>query len=90
MTTSPAVRTLTLDEVTDDLARIVGTHADGAWVAPDDNIFDLGVDSMSLVEIKEAVAEQLGVALTFSDFFTHFTVADLAAVVLQRAGEVSP
>jgi acyl carrier protein len=83
----PAVDVRTRDQVQEYLSTLVGTTVGVAGVTPDDNIFDLGLDSLQLVEVKEAVRADLGVTLKFSDFFTHFTVADLATLVDARAQE---
>lgn len=77
----------TTEQVQEYLADLVGQTVGLTEVAADDNIFDLGLDSLQLVEVKEAVRADLGVALKFSDFFTHFTVADLAALIELRAQE---
>ncbi|MFN8099711.1 MAG: acyl carrier protein [Dermatophilaceae bacterium] len=83
----PAVDVRTPGQVQDYLAGLVARTVGVAGVTADDNIFDLGLDSLQLVEVKEAVRADLGVTLKFSDFFTHFTVADLATLVDARTQE---
>ena len=69
-----------LEDLSDHVRQLVGV----ACVDPEDNLFDIGVESLMLVDIKDAIRDSLGVALKFSDFFSHFTLAALATVILQR------
>lgn len=54
---------------------------------PSDNYFDLGMDSLLLVDLKDRIESRFGVKIRVSDFFTHFTVAGLAAVVDRRRAQ---
>ena len=47
-----------------------------------DNMFELGVDSLMLVDLKDRIKSELAVDLRFSDFFTYFTIRDLAAAIV--------
>lgn len=73
------------DEVIAEISALVGERTDTAPIAPDDNFFDLGVESLMLVEIKESIHDRFAVTVKFSDFFTHFTVEALADLVIARA-----
>lgn len=75
------------DEVLAEISRLVGERTDTASIAPDDNFFDLGVESLMLVEIKEAIYDRFAVTVKFSDFFSHFTVETLADLVVSRASD---
>ena len=88
-TASPAVE---IDRPTVLLAvsELVSTATGVSPVAGPDNIFDLGIESRALVEVKEALHDRFGVTVKFSDFFTHFTVDDLVDLVVARADEGGP
>jgi acyl-coenzyme A synthetase/AMP-(fatty) acid ligase/aryl carrier-like protein len=58
---------------------------DVAVVGPDDNFFDLGGDSMLVVEVVERATAD-GIALSVLDLFTHQTIRSLAT----RIGRNSP
>lgn len=60
----------------------------GSPVSRFDNIFDLGVESLMLVDLKDQVQESFGVSVKFSDFFTHFEIDALATLITERAEEL--
>ncbi|MCU1535710.1 MAG: Phosphopantetheine attachment site [Humibacillus sp.] len=73
------------DVVLAELSRLVSECTDTSPIAPDDNVFDLGVESLMLVGIKEAISDRFAVTVKFSDFFTAYTVEALADLVVARA-----
>jgi len=58
-------------------------------VDSDDNLFDLGMESLMLVDMKDAIRRAHGVTLKFSDFFSYFTISDLARTIVARQKDVS-
>ncbi len=71
----------------------IETEIAGAWetilgvapVAGDDNFFDLGGNSLSVVRFSSWVFETYGVDIPLTDFFEHPTAARLALVVAALA-----
>jgi acyl carrier protein len=59
-----------------------------ACVGSDDNLFDLGMESLMLVDMKDLIRESHGVSLKFSDFFSNFTISDLAMMIAERQKDV--
>lgn len=49
-----------------------------------DNFFALGGDSLQMTRILSRIRQATGVELTFDDFFSCSTIADLAAVMESR------
>jgi aryl carrier-like protein len=69
------------------LAEIVASVLRLPHVGPDDNLFDIGADSLLVFQMS-ARAQRAGLALTPRFFFTHQTVAALAeAATSPPAGE---
>jgi len=77
------------EEIVVYLQQCVGALVGVSAVQPQDNLFDIGMESLMLVDIKDSVRETLGVSLKFADFFSHYTVADLATLIDQRQERVS-
>jgi acyl carrier protein len=81
----PAVVEVLLDIVRDLL--------ESDAVQPDDDLFDLGVDSLVIVKTAARVRERLGVDPPLAAYFDAGTVAELAQVVSDApplpAGEAS-
>lgn len=48
------------------------------------SIFELGVDSIDLVELKSQILEKYAVELKMSDFFNDFTTHDLAELIIKK------
>ncbi len=69
------------EEIVEDLERQIKQLVKASNVERDDNLFDLGVESLMLVDIKDAIREKWGVNLKFSDFFSNFTIAALATLI---------
>ncbi|WP_426502049.1 acyl carrier protein [Dactylosporangium sp. McL0621] len=72
MTTTEAVYAI-VDEVLERPAR------------PDDDLYDLGFDSLLIARTAARVRERLGVDLPLAEYFNAGTVAELAAAVEARA-----
>ena len=85
----PEHSTRSYEEIVIYLQQCVGELVGVPAVQPQDNLLDIGMESLMLVDIKDSVRETFGVSLKFSDFFSHFTVADLATVIDQRQERVS-
>ncbi|MBB2893253.1 acyl carrier protein [Flexivirga oryzae] len=79
--------TSTTPRVTDFLVTAVSQLV-GAEVSRDDNIFDIGVESLMLVDLKEQILDEFGVSVKFSDFFTNFEIDSLASLIAERAEDV--
>lgn len=62
------------------ISRLVGHEVSSA-----DNIFDIGVESLMLVDLKEQILDEFGCSVKFSDFFTNFEIDSLAALIAERA-----
>ncbi len=58
----------------------------GQAVGAQDNFFDLGADSLSLVKAHAMIVHDLGVSLSLVDLFHHTTVEKLAAHLEPKAG----
>ncbi|HEX6969188.1 MAG TPA: SDR family NAD(P)-dependent oxidoreductase [Micromonosporaceae bacterium] len=71
--------------VAQEVARVLG-YPDRDAIRDDQGLFDLGLDSMMVADLVEALGTRLGVRLLSADVFDHPTVADLAAAVLTRLG----
>jgi acyl carrier protein len=58
----------------------------GADRAPDldRGLFDLGLDSLAVVEIRRRLAADFGVALTNAEMFNYPTITALTACVVQK------
>ncbi|MEU7871441.1 acyl carrier protein [Dactylosporangium sp. NPDC049140] len=52
---------------------------------PDDDLYDLGFDSLLIARTAARVRERLGVDLPLAEYFNAGTVAELAAAVAARA-----
>jgi amino acid adenylation domain-containing protein len=66
--------------VEEQLVRLTSDVLGGASVGVHDNVFELGVDSIRVIQIV-ALARKGGLRLEPGQFFRHQTVAELAAVV---------
>ena len=71
------------DAVASRICEIVGAQL-GVEVAPDDDIFDLGVESMTLVEIVTQLRDDLAVPISFEEAATTRTARLLADVLAPR------
>lgn len=59
-------------------------------VGKEDNFFELGGDSLQMTRVMSRVREELGVELTFDDFFTNESVASFASMLEgRRSAEAS-
>jgi acyl carrier protein len=58
----------------------------GGEVAPDDNFFDLGLNSISLLNLHALLQRETGGRLPVTELFTHTTVRSLAGF-LQRSDQ---
>ncbi|HEY1227232.1 MAG TPA: alpha/beta fold hydrolase, partial [Ramlibacter sp.] len=88
--THPALRRAEVDSDTDDLsltgrlASLWARHFGLARVAPDDNFFALGGNSLLAARLLRDVRDLTGCSLPLSTLLQAPTVADLAAVVQAR------
>ena len=84
----PDLNQRTYETIVADLQQQVSKLVGVPTVGPDDNLFDVGVESLMLVDIKDSIRDTMGVNLKFSDFFSYYTVSSLAAMIDQRLAEV--
>lgn len=63
--------TMTLDRMRADIARLI--HEDPEEIGLDDNLMDLGLDSMRLMNLI-LLWQEAGVDMDFGDFAEHFTL----------------
>lgn len=61
---------------------VLGVHDLGV----DDNLWDVGLDSLGALELVQMLAEGAGIPLTISDFLQATTPAQIATVVQTHAG----
>lgn len=64
---------LTLEQMRDDIARLI--HMDAAEIADDDNLADLGLDSMRLMNLV-LKWEQAGLKADFAIFAEFYTLGE--------------
>jgi acyl carrier protein len=73
-----------LDLLRGQIARFMGLASDA--IDPDRPARDLDVDSMAFVELKNAVEDQLGVALPLTALLDGASLREIAATVAGRLG----
>ncbi len=69
------------------IAELVGICAEFSKervVGPDDNLFEVGLSSLTLTEIMLAVDEKYPAAVDINDLFDHPTIRELAAFLASR------
>lgn len=69
------------ETVTERVSEILGTVLGRAPLAPGDDFFELGGDSLAAIEAAAAIEEELGYELSIEDIFTVSGVADLSTLV---------
>jgi len=69
------------EAVTRRVSEILGTVLGRAPVAPDDDFFELGGDSLAAFEAAAAIEDELGYELSIRDIFMVSGVADLSTLV---------
>ena len=84
MTTSPA-SPLTLEQMRADIARMV--HEQPEDIALDDNLMDLGLDSMRVLNLLVRWNES-GIGLDFSEIAEQTTLQGWWSVVEQRLAQM--
>ncbi|SHE81671.1 Aryl carrier domain-containing protein [Lampropedia hyalina DSM 16112] len=84
MTISPA-SPLTLEQMRADIARMV--HEQPEDIALDDNLMDLGLDSMRVLNLLVRWNES-GIGLDFSEIAEHTTLQGWWSVVEQRLAQM--
>jgi phthiocerol/phenolphthiocerol synthesis type-I polyketide synthase E len=70
------------------VSEILGTVLGRAPLAPDDDFFELGGDSLAAIEAAATIEDEFGYELSIEDIFTVSGVADLSTLVWNglRAG----
>jgi acyl carrier protein len=63
---------------------------DPGSLSADDDLADLGVDSMHAVELAAALAERLGRAVDEGLFYEHHTIDALATALVASGRTISP
>ena len=79
VTESPTENTQNYSEMEDTLLDICATSLDGIKLERHDNFFEIGMNSLKLVEIHELIDQRFPAQLEVSDLFDHPTLAQLAA-----------
>ena len=74
-------QTLTLERLRADIAAMI--EIDAASVGDDDNLIDLGLDSMRAMNLMLQWSDE-GVPLDFADLAENMSLNDLWAVVRER------
>jgi amino acid adenylation domain-containing protein len=70
------------------LATIVQESLQLKQVGVQENFFELGADSVQLIQIQNRLAAELGRPVSIVDFFRHSTIRDLAVAL--ESGHVAP
>ncbi|WP_220499865.1 type I polyketide synthase, partial [Microbispora sp. H10949] len=78
-----AARALVRDVVAGRVAEVLGL-AGGARVPDDRGLFDLGLDSLTAIELRNRLGEEIGDRLPATVLFDHPTVRELTAHLLER------
>ena len=74
-------QTLTLERLREDIAAMI--EIDAASVGDDDNLIDLGLDSMRAMNLMLQWSDE-GVPLDFADLAENMSLKDLWEVVQER------
>lgn len=82
----PSVRRSDAKSVDDDIYRIVVSVLETEEIGDDENLFDLGAQSLSAVRILALVRDTLGVELLLKDVFENPTIGQLR----QRIADAGP
>ena len=69
------------EAVTRRVSEILGTVLGRAPLAPDDDFFELGGDSLAAIEAAATIEEEFGCELSIEDIFKMSGVADLSTLV---------
>lgn len=72
---------MSTDEIAARLARLVADVLERPTVAPDQDVFALGADSLQAIELLARVQDEWGVEVSLEELFAAPTAAALAAVV---------
>jgi acyl carrier protein len=68
------------------LEEVEAAGADPALINPEATLESLGLDSLDVVELSQAVKKKTGIAVKPKDFVDAETIADAIAVVCRQAG----
>ena len=79
VTESPTEGTQNYSKMEDKLLDICATSLDGIKLERHDNFFEIGMNSLKLVEIHELIDQHFPAQLEVSDLFEHPTLAQIAA-----------
>lgn len=80
-----SANTLTLERMRADIARMV--HEQAEDIQLDDNLMDLGLDSMRVLNLL-LTWNETGIGLDFSEIAEHSTLAGWWSVVQQRLAQI--
>ncbi len=82
----PAAAEMDEDPLVAELEGICREFSKERRIGPDDNLFEVGVSSLTLTEIVLAVDERYPGKLDISDLFDYPTLREIAAFLRQKAG----
>ncbi len=75
-------------EIEDALLDICSSSLGGIKLERNDNFFEIGMNSLKLVEMHELIDQRFPAQLEITDFFDHPTLAQLAAFLQSRRRDV--
>ena len=73
------------DPLVAELEMICREHSKERTIGPDDNLFEIGISSLTLTEIALAVDERYPGQLDISDIFDYPTLREIAEFLRQKA-----
>ena len=81
---APAAATEEGDPLLDELVALCAELAKDRAIGPDDNLFEVGVSSLTLTEIVLGIDERYPKTVDINDLFDHPTLRELAAFIRRR------
>src|SRR5690606_2721827 len=81
---APAAATGEVDRLLGELGALCAELAKDRAIGPDDNLFEVGVSSLTLTEIVLGIDERYPKTVDINDLFDHPTLRELAAFIRRR------
>jgi acyl-CoA synthetase (AMP-forming)/AMP-acid ligase II/acyl carrier protein len=85
LTSETATEGLDADPLVAELEMICREHSKERTIGPDDNLFEVGISSLTLTEIALAVDEKYPGKLDISDIFDYPTLREIAGFLRQKS-----